>query len=61
MTQEQIDAVNAVYEAHDPDKTIDDTPPDILSDIAAWVATQADPPQSVVNFMANKIAVKSKL
>jgi hypothetical protein len=52
ITDEQAAAIQAAIPQPAPPP-----PPDLLGDIASWIATQANPPQSVVDVVAMKMAV----
>ena len=52
VTDEEWATIQAAIPQPDP-------PPDILSDIASWVATQVDPPQSVVDHVSKMTAMKA--
>ena len=63
MTQEQIDAVNAVYAAHDPTATVEvsDSQVDLVNAlINKGVLADVDLPASILNLPAMKTAIQER-
>ena len=59
MTQDQIDAVNLVYEAHDPTAN-SNMADDLLDTIAVWVSQQPNAPADITTIISKKGQMQKK-